>query len=455
MRYTTFTRRGLLRTSAIAGTATILPTFAFAQQDSSQPVLIRGARIFDGSSPDLLDGLDVLIDGGRISRLAAGVESPSDAREIDADGRVLMPGLIDMHWHAILAIIPQAQALTADFGYLTLVGAEANEGALMRGFTSVRDAGGNVFGLKRATDSGLINGPRMYPCGGYIGQTSGHGDFRPYTAVPAQPNAPLDYYAQMGISLIADGVPEVLLRCREVLRMGATQLKVHAGGGVSSFYDPLDVTQYTLDEMRAAVDVADSWNTYVTVHAFTNDAVQQAIEAGVRCIEHGHLCTEETLRMMLERDVWLSMQPILDDEDAIPFPEGSENQRKFLQVTEGTDRVYTLARDLGVKIVFGTDTLFDPALAEKQGKQLAKLRRWFEPHEVLAQATSQAAELLKLCGPRDPYPGALGVVEEDAHADLILVDGDPLADINLVADPEDNFSMIMKGGVIHKDTVSV
>jgi imidazolonepropionase-like amidohydrolase len=443
----------MMRMSAAAGAAAFVPTLGLAQQGTPQPVLIRGARIFDGSSPDLLDGLNVLIEGGRISRLAADVEAPGEAREIDADGRVLMPGLIDAHWHAMLATTPLADALNSDFGYLMLVAQRANEDALMRGFTSVRDLGGNVFGLHRATDAGLVNGPRMYPCGGMIGQTGGHGDFRPYTAVPAQPNAPLDYLQQMGMTLIADGVPEVIQRCREVLRMGATQLKVHAGGGVSSLYDPLDVTQYTLDEMRAAVEVASTWNTYVTVHAFTDTAIQQAIEAGVSCIEHGHLATEETLRMMLERDVWLSMQPVLNDEDAIPFPEGSESQRKFEEVTAGTERVYTLARELGVKIAFGTDTLFDPTLAEKQGKQLAKLSRWFEPAEVLAQATSRAAELLKLCGPRDPYPGALGVVEEDAHADLILVDGDPLADIDLVADPENNFSMIMKGGVIHKDAV--
>ena len=254
--------------------------------------------------------------------------------------------------------------------------------------------------------------------------------------------------------MVADGVPAVLQRTREALRMGASQIKINSGGGVSSSFDPLDVTQFTMEETKAAVDAASGWNTYVSTHTFNDEATQRALEAGVISIEHGHLLSEETLRMMKKKGAYLSMQPIFDDEDAIQFPEGSFSRQKYIEVTEGTDRVYGLAREIGVKIVFGTDTLFDPALAEKQGKQLAKLSRWFTPVEASRQATSTAGELLALSGPRNPYgDGPLGVIKPGAYADLILVDGNPLEELDLVADPGTNFVLIMKDGVIYKDVL--
>ena len=256
---------------------------------------------------------------------------------------------------------------------------------------------------------------------------------------------------RVGHVIVADGVPEVLRRTREALRMGASQIKINSGGGVSSSFDPLDVTQFTIEETKAAVDAAADWNTYVATHTFTDEATQRALSAGVLSIEHGNLLGEKTLRMIREKGAFLSMQPILDDEDAISFPEGSFSRRKYLEVTEGTDLVYRTARHVGVKIVFGTDTLFDPELAAKQGKQLAKLGRWFTPVEALRQATSTAGELLALSGPRNPYlDGPLGVIREGAYADVLLVDGNPLEDLDLVADPA-NFALIMKDGKIYKN----
>lgn len=421
---------------------------------STESTVFRDVDLFDGRAERLRTNVDVLVRDGLVAEIGEDLEIEGEVREIDGDGHVLMPGLIDMHWHAVLSTLPLPVLLTSDLGYLTLVGAKANEDVLMRGFTTVRDTGGNVQAIKRATDEGLIDGPRIFPSNAMIGQTGGHGDFRGPNDVPDAAGGTLDYFAKSGHSYIADGVPAVIQRAREVFRSGATQIKVMAGGGVSSTYDPIDVTQYTPAEMRAIVEVAESYNTYVTVHAFTDAAVQQAVEAGVRSIEHGHLLTESTLRMMAERDVWLSMQPILDDEDAIPFPEGSPSRAKFIEVTNGTDRVYRLAREIGVRMVFGTDTLFDPELATKQGKLLAKLERWFTPAEALAQATSAAGELLALSGPRNTYGEApLGVVVEGAHADLLLVRGNPLEDLSLVADPDRSFVIIMKGGKVFKDTL--
>lgn len=230
---------------------------------------------------------------------------------------------------------------------------------------------------------------------------------------------------------------------------GASQLKVMAGGGVASPSDPLDVTQYTEAELRAAVDAAEDWGTYVTVHAYTPRAVQRCVRAGVRCVEHGQLLDDATVALMAEQGVWWSLQAFLDDEDAIPM--SGPAREKQLEMSAGTDTAFALARKHGVQVAWGTDTLFSPDLAAKQGKQLAKLTRWLTPAEVLTMATATNAELLAMSGPRNPYPGPLGVVEEGAIADLILVDGDPLEDISLLARPHAAFVVITKDGVMVKD----
>lgn len=427
------------------------------QPVDSELTLITNVNVFDGESEQLRKNMAVLVRGNLIESISDGAEtlSPTDNMTIiDGGGRTLIPGLIDAHWHSLFSTMPMPTLLSSDVAYMSLVGAKANEDLLMRGFTSVRDIGGNVFSLKRATDEGLVNGPRIYPSGATISQTSGHGDFRAPLDVPVSNNAPLDYLQREGMTIIADGVPAVLQRSREILRKGASQLKVMAGGGVSSTYDPIDSTQYTFDEMRAFVEVANSWNTYIAVHAFTDDAVMQAVKAGVKSVEHGHLLTDKTLKLMAEKGVWLSMQPILNDEDAIPFAPGSASQRKFEQVTLGTDNVYKTAKKYGVNIAWGTDTLFDPHLAAKQGKLLAKMKKWFTPYETLKMATSGNAQLLALSGPRNPYQqGPLGVIKEGAYADLILVNGNPLEDIDLVADAAKNFDFIMKDGKIYKNSI--
>lgn len=428
-------------------------SWAIALETKPDATLIQNVKIFDGKNEKLTEPMSVLVEGNKIAKIAPTIPAPAGARVIDAKGRTLMPGLIDNHWHSLFATVPQAKLLVSDLEYISLYAARGNEDALLRGFTTVRDVGGNVFGLKKATDEGLVAGPRIYPSGGYISQTAGHGDFRGPLDVPANDGAPLDYLQRTGNTLIADGVPEVIKRTREVLRMGASQIKLMAGGGVSSLYDPLDVTQYTLEEMKAVVDVARTWNTYVLVHANTDASIRQAIEAGVLSVEHGFLMEEDTLKLMAQKGVWFSMEPLLNDEDAIPFPD-PVSLAKWIQVTAGTDKVVNLAKKHGVKMAFGTDTLFDPELAKKQGKMVAKLKRWYTPYEALKMATYDNAQLLKLCGPRDPYPGALGVIEEGALADMILVNGNPLENLDLVADPEKNFALIMKDGKIYKNTTN-
>jgi imidazolonepropionase-like amidohydrolase len=416
--------------------------------------VFRGVRVFDGRHSTLTGSSDVVVHGARIESVGATAAQPvlagPDVRVIEGGGRVLMPGLIDAHWHATFAAVPVQVAMTADPGYVHLVAAKEAERTLLRGFTSVRDAGGPSFGLKRAIDEGVVAGPRIYPCGAFITQTAGHGDFRFRHEVPRACGT-LSHGEVMGASTIADGVDQVLRAVREQLLLGATQIKVMAGGGIASPYDPIDVTQYTEAELRAAVEAAQNWGTYVMVHAYTPRAISQSIRAGVRCIEHGQLADDPTAELMAETGTWWSLQPFLDDEDAyqIPNPAGRAKQ---LEVTAGTDHSYALAAKHGVKVAWGSDILFDPSLATRQGKQLAKMTRWYTPGEVLVSVTSGNADLLALCGPRNPYPDHLGVVASGALADLLLVDGDPIANIDLLADPDHSLLVVMKDGRIHKDT---
>ena len=430
----------------------ILQASSVSASGSAAKILITNVHVFDGIDDERRMNTNLLIEGNLIKAITSENIPAGNAIVIEGQGRTLMPGLIDMHWHSAYASIPMQVGLHTDHAYHLLIGAKSNEKALLRGFTTVRDIGGNVFSLAALTDSGVYDGPRIFPSGPAISQTSGHTDFRPVTAVPAAPDAPLVYMESVGHVMVADGVPEVLKRTREALRMGATQIKINSGGGVSSSFDPLDVTQFTSAETEAAVAAASDWNTYVATHTFTDAATQRAVNAGVLSIEHGHLLSDKTLRLMKKKGVFLSIQPILDDEDAIQFPEGSFSRQKYVEVTRGTDRVYKMAKKIGVKTVFGTDTLFDPELAEKQGKQLAKLGKWYTPVEALRQATSIAGELLALSGPRNPYPdGDLGVIKVGAYADLILVNGNPLENLDLVARPDEHFDLIMKDGKIYKN----
>jgi len=239
---------------------------------------------------------------------------------------------------------------------------------------------------------------------------------------------------------------------REQLLMGASQIKLTAGGGVASPRSPLDVSTFTEAELRAAVEAAENWGTYVTVHAYTPIAIQRAIAAGVKSIEHGHLMDEESARLIAEKGVWLSTQPF-PDAMADAFPPGSPERAKAFAVFAGTDRTFELAKKYRIKTAFGTDILFSAGLAQRHGQLLAKLVRWYTPAEALIMATGTNAELLALSGKRNPYPGKLGVVEPGALADLLLVDGDPIADIKLLENPAKNVVVIMKDGKTYKNTL--
>ncbi|MGF6600286.1 imidazolonepropionase-like amidohydrolase [Paraburkholderia sp. GAS448] len=450
-------RRGFVAGMAASMLMLVLPKLASAQTapppvNPAHPILFTNFRLFDGISGTLRDRLYLLVDGNRIHSLTQGKPAvPDGTQVIDCGGRVLMPGLIDMHWHAMIAALPIQVLLSADVGYIHLAASAEAERTLMRGFTTVRDAGGPAFALKQAIDEGLISGPRIYPSGAMITTSGGHGDFRSLADLPRS-GGRITSSEQTGGSIIADNADEVRLRVREQFMQGASQIKLVGSGGVSTPRSPLDMLTFTESQLRAAVETAEDWGSYVLVHAYESHAIHRSLAAGVKCIEHGHLMDDATASLMAKNGTWLSTQPFVSEDDFVPLTGSSRD--KMLQVFAGTNTAYTLAKKHGIKTAFGSDLLFSPVLARRQGAMLTHLVRWYTPAETLKMATATNGQLLALSGPRNPYPGKLGVVEEGAFADLLLVDGNPVENIELVADPEKNFLIIMKDGKIYKNALN-
>ena len=446
-------RRGFIGGTGASLAMLGLPRAARSQAASTPPpTLFTNFLLFDGKSSALRGGLALIVEGGRIKAVATGNPSgPEGARTIDCGGRVVMPGLIDAHWHSMFAALPVATLMSADIGYVFLAASAEAERTLMRGFTTIRDLGGPSFALKQAIDDGLVPGPRIYPCGAMITTTGGHGDLRPLSDLPRSPGGPVSFVDKTGAANIADSADEVRLRAREQLLQGASQIKLVGGGGVSSPRTTLDMLTFGEPELRAGVEAAADRNTYAAVHAYPPAAVQRAIASGAQCIEHAHLMDEATAKMMADKDIWLSIQPFVGDDDTVPL--SGQSRINQLQVIAGTNTAYSLAKAYKLKTAFGSDMLFSAQKATRQGIMLTHLKRWYENPEILRMATATNGELLALSGPRNPYPGKLGVIEEGAFADLIVVDGDPIANIALVENPEKNFVVIMKDGKIYKDTL--
>jgi imidazolonepropionase-like amidohydrolase len=452
-RLSDFSRRDFL--AAVGTSVVVSGSMGSAKAQPAGPatkVLFRNLRLFDGREASVQSGRQVLVEGNRIAAVdATNAAAPADAVTIDCGQRVLMPGLIDAHWHALFAALPVAVLMSADPGYIFAAATAEARRTLMRGFTTVRDLGGPVFSFKRAIDEGLIPGPRIFPSGAMITTSGGHGDLRALSDLPRRPGQ-LSSIEEMGAAMIADSLGEVQLRAREQLLQGASQIKIVGGGGVSSPRSPLDMSTFSETDLRGAVDVARDWNTYVTVHAYAPNTIQRAIAAGAACIEHAHLMDEDTARLMADKGIWLSIQPFLSADDSVPL--AGPSQQKLLQVVAGTDTAYTLARKHGIRTAFGSDMLFSPEMTARQGTMLAHLARWYGNADILVMATATNAELLALSRLRNPYPGKLGVVEKGAFADLLLVDGNPVDNVRLLEDPDNNLKVIMKDGRIYKNTLS-
>jgi len=317
---------------------------------AASQILIRNVSVWDGTSDQSTPDQSVLIEGNLIKSIGENLPAGTAATVIDGRGRLLMPGIIEAHTHLAVPVSP-AKLRTEDQTYLAALSVKAAELILMHGWTTVRDIGGPSQGLAKAIDEGIVPGPRVYTSAMYISQTSGHGDFRGLNDPHPNMGGPADAVGQR-YTLIADGPAEVSRAVRESLRHGATAIKVMAGGGISSEYDPIDTTQYSVAELRAAVEAAEQWNTYVAVHAYTDAAVRNALEAGVKVIEHGHLLSEDTLKLLKKKGAFLSSQSFGFVRQYIK-PGQSGRAGKAAEVMEGTDNLMLTARKLGIPVAFG------------------------------------------------------------------------------------------------------
>ncbi len=419
-------------------------------------VLITDVHVFDGVNEERIENANVLIEENLIKQVSQDPIDAPDALVIDGNGRTLMPGLSDAHTHIVMNDALETLIFDQPDVYTGVLAARNAEEMLLRGFTTVRDLGGPALGLKKAVDDGLVPGPRILSSGAFISQTSGHGDFEPRMKYRSSHfTGQVDQAYLSGWTIFADGVPEVLKATREILRSGASQIKIMGSGGIMSPHDPLDVTEYSTEELEAIVEQARRWGTYATIHAYTDESIVSAINAGVKSVEHGLFASEETFRLMKENDVIFSTQFLAFN----VTPEqagmaGTQAEPKYLLAQGAARRGYENAKKVGVKMAWGTDLLGDIELASLQPMEFLARAEYFTPYEILLQTTSINAELFAHSGERNNYQdGPLGVIEPGAYADLLIVDGNPLEDIGLLSDPAQNLVLIMKDGKIYKNTL--
>ncbi len=449
-----------------------VPQVLFAKEKVQEQILITNVNIFDGKSDMLAMSQDVLVEGNLIKQIGQGLKADEKTTVIDGKGRTLMPGLIDGHAHVMINGDFGQIETNMDLTDLAYRATRVMERFLMDGFTSVRDMGGPTFGLQRNIDTGIVRGPRLYPSGAFISQTSGHGDFRDRGDVGFSNLTHQDRsnFERFGMGNVADGVPAVLAATRLNLRNGATQIKIMAGGGGASQFDPIDTTQFSKEEICAIVETTKDWGTYVAAHVFTDRAMNRLMECGVKSFEHGFFMSESTMKKIAEKGIYVVPQMWGISPDLAKNPLMAKD--KIPMVMELGKKFKDFGRNLlkhKVKVVFASDYVGEFADAERA----RRYELWWRTQtfgsnlEVLKQLTSTAGELLALSGPRNPYKaGKLGVIEEGAYADLLLVDGNPLKDITVIggtdqwfdADPEwkpiESLKVIMKDGKIYKNTLA-
>jgi imidazolonepropionase-like amidohydrolase len=496
--------------SSIVTAIAVFSLLLSAQAKSNVPeevTLIKNVNIWNGKSDGLMEGYDVLIvrnlikkvakdiptsgtyevdiKGGNVKELSVHVgidaysinviDEKGEAQKkevkvnvIDGGGRTLIPGLIDMHSH--LAIHEGMLDGRDGFDQMAIgaISQERMRSYLDQGFTTARDAGGNVLGLAKAERLGRIPGPRIYASGAFLSQTGGHGDTGRFNDFPGEQ----DYLEKHSFSFIVDGKDEIIKAARQNLRIGATQIKIMAGGGVASEFDPLHMTQFSLEEMKAAVDTAADYGTYVMAHAYHDSSVNRAIDAGVRVIEHNFLVSEDTIKRMKAEGVALSAQSIISlvtfaNPEQITFF-SADQQAKGKRVNQGASQMFEWARKHELLIITGGD-MFGVADGPRQAVNMTKMKDvGFSPVEILKMGTSSAAQVLSWSGEMNPYKDAypdltpdekakkgngLGVIEEGAYADMIVIDGNPLEDVSLIEDYNKNMKLIIKNGKIWKNTL--
>lgn len=435
----------------------IAALMAYGQEkapSSPTQIVIKNVLIFDGKSDHLTESMNLLIEDNLIKKISnSDIPAGNNATIIDGGGCVLTPGFIDAHTH--IALIAPFDQLENEYTgvYVGAAGGQMAENMLMRGFTTVRDAGGASIGIQRAIDDGWFPGPRIFSSGAFITQTSGHLDMRDRTNPHHNVGGKHSHAEEIGHFVAVDGKDEMLAASRQNFRDGATQLKLATNGGISATYSPLDIDQFTDEELGAAAHVAESFGSYFMVHAYYDNAVSRAIDFGAKSIEHGHMMSEEAIEKMAENDVYLVIEALMSMADAPPSFTPDQRE-KFNLMKASFANLIKLAKKYDLKIAWGSDTFLSKAMYDAQALEWTARSKLFTSVEILKQATSIGAELIELSGPRNRYKeGKLGVIEAGAYADLIIVDGNPIDDITILSDPDQNLKMIMKDGTIYKNTL--
>jgi imidazolonepropionase-like amidohydrolase len=408
------------------------------------PLLFKNARIFDGTNAECAEGMCLRIADGLIREISARTITDKDARVIDIGGRTLMPGLIDAHMHAYCSDVSMQKVEAMGEPYRTAHAVRMLGHALDCGFTAVRDIGGGDYSLAKAISDGLVRAPRFFYAGKVLSMTGGHGDFR-----PLEQKSHHHELCSCGIvnwaCRVADGVDACIQAARDELRQGAHCIKIMGSGGVASPTDPIWMNQYREDEIRAIVNECTERRTYAAAHCHPASAVRRCVEFGVRSIEHGTLIDDDTARFVAERGAYIVptmvvIFALVEMGKELGFPAVSLEKAEYAykQALSGMDKM----RSAGVKIGFGTDLLGSTYVQEC--REFTIRSEVFSPLELLRQATSVNAELMM-------QQGKLGCIAPGAHADLLVVDGDPLRDISLLAADGKNLRLIVRGGEIVKD----
>lgn len=393
---------------------------------------------------ELRGGYELVVEGDKIRELSEKPLKAANADVIDCGGRTLMPGLIDSHVHVFLS---EVYIRTLESMPLTLMTARAvrlMKGMLDRGFTSVRDTGGADWGIKEAVEKGDVAGPRLFIAGAAIGPTGGHSDPRRRTDFGARCHCCNAMAYTMNVS---DGVSSVRKSAREQMRLGADHIKIMMSGGVASPYDPLDSMQFSVDEVKAAVEEAKAFGRYVCAHAYTPEAITRAAECGVRAIEHGNLIDDASAKLMAQNNMFLTANLVAYyamKERAAEFGMTGDMLAKNDLVIDGGLRSLEICKRAGVPVAFGSDLLGQ--LQVEQSREFLLRREVLSPIEVIRSATTVGAQILRM-------EGKLGTLKTGAYADMILIDGDPLKDFGLFQEQGKHMAAIIKGGAFYKNTM--
>jgi imidazolonepropionase-like amidohydrolase len=406
------------------------------------PYLFKNFDMLDPERDEVEGGHEILVEGEHIKELSGKPIKSKSATVVDCGKRTLMPGLIDSHVHVVLSEVSLPRLENVPLTLMTARAAVLMRNMLDRGFTSVRDTGGADWGLKEATDKWLLPGPRLFIAGKALGPTGGHSDGRRRTDHGTRCHCCDALHFSMGL---ADGTAEVRKAVREQMRQGCDQVKIMMSGGVASPYDPLDSLQFSVEEVAAAVEEAHAFGRYVCAHAYTVESITRAAHAGVRTIEHGNLVDEATAKLMAEKGMYLIANLVTYYEmkkRAAEYGMSSDMLAKNDLVIDGGLRSLEICKRAGVPVAYGTDLLGQ--LQSEQSREFTIRAEVQKPIEIIRAATLIGAEIVR-------QVGKLGCIKSGAFADLIVIDGNPLKDLDLLQDQGKHLAAIMKGGRFHKN----